>query len=111
MCRISRSRIPTAEPARYVAPIRRLNVTIPDDLDAVLREAAKSSLSEGDFIRDAILEKALHDRYAALRREVKAEVAALHRDVLQIKQQLELTSGTPRRTRSSPASRSSGSGT
>jgi hypothetical protein len=38
----------------------------------------------------------LHDRYAVLRREVKAEIAALHKDVLEIKKHLGLTSGTAR---------------
>ena len=70
-----RSSIPKA--TRYVAPIRRLNVTIPDDLDPVLREAALASLSEGDFIRCAIREKALRDKYDALDRKVEANRVAI----------------------------------
>lgn len=94
VCRIARP-VPTPDIcAEYRRFIRRLNVTIPDDLDPVLREAATSSLSEGDFVRRAIRETALHDRYAALRRTVEAQ----GRDLLAIQEELGLTSGTTRRS-------------
>lgn len=86
--------------AQYGRLIRRLNVTIPDDLDAVLREAAACGLSEGDFVRHAIREKVLHDKYAELRREVNEQ----RRDILAIQRHLGLTTSdtTSDTTRRSP---------
>lgn len=82
------------ETTEYVWLIRRLNVTIPDDLDPVLRAAAGGEMSEADFIRRAIRETALHDKYAALERTVTAQ----GQDILDIQRHLGLTSGTARHT-------------
>ena len=50
--------------------MRRLNVSIPDSLSAVLREL-RGDTSEAEYIRRAIAETAVRDQYEDLRQRIE----------------------------------------
>ena len=65
--------------------IRRINVTLPDPVDDLLRRAASGG-TEADYVRTAIIEKAARDAGRAEINELRARLELVEADVKRLKQ-------------------------
>lgn len=71
---------PRASVRAYGPRVRRINVTLPDDLDELLRSVARPG-HEAEYVRHAIIEKAVRDELRPVIDQLRARVERVERAV------------------------------